>query len=130
MACDYRLDEPEFASISSLGRDFISRLLVTDPGRRMSAEEALQHPWMEVGYKDEEGSRARSRKTSYDRMRLRGFAARGRWQRCAKVIAAVGALRNGIGSPRLQRRIVEEEEEEYGSYGSGETIIRSRKCVI
>ncbi len=49
LACDYRLDEPEFDPVSAAAKDFISSLLVPDPEERMSAEEALGHPWMATG---------------------------------------------------------------------------------
>jgi calcium-dependent protein kinase len=32
--------------VSELAKDFVSRLLATEPEERMSAEEALQHPWL------------------------------------------------------------------------------------
>jgi serine/threonine protein kinase len=31
-------------------RDFISRLLVSDPEKRMSPKQALNHPWLTDGY--------------------------------------------------------------------------------
>ena len=34
------------AGVSPMCRDFIARLLVLDPARRMTAEEALAHPWL------------------------------------------------------------------------------------
>jgi len=33
-------------TVSDLARDFISRLLVREPEKRMSLEDALQHPWI------------------------------------------------------------------------------------
>ncbi len=61
LACDYRLDEPEFDTVSSAAKDFIARLLVTDPGERMSAQEALGHPWMVSDSSPSPGSKAAGR---------------------------------------------------------------------
>jgi len=35
-----------WAKVSEEGKDLVARLLVKDPESRMSAQEALQHPWM------------------------------------------------------------------------------------
>ena len=34
--------------VSDLAKDFISRLLVIDPDKRLSAEQALEHPWINL----------------------------------------------------------------------------------
>ncbi|XP_038902111.1 CDPK-related kinase 5-like [Benincasa hispida] len=39
-------DEPPWPSLSSEARDFVKRLLVKDPRKRMSAAQALSHPWI------------------------------------------------------------------------------------
>ena len=40
--------EPEvyWQGVSDSARDFINKLLVIDPSQRMTAEQALQHPWL------------------------------------------------------------------------------------
>jgi calcium-dependent protein kinase len=35
-----------WASISDKAKDFISKLLIYDPDQRISAEKAIQHPWI------------------------------------------------------------------------------------
>lgn len=35
--------------LSDEARDFITKLLKTDPKKRMTAEEALNHPWLKKG---------------------------------------------------------------------------------
>lgn len=42
----FTLDEPEWDSISPEAKDFVSKLLIYDPSARISAEGALQHPWI------------------------------------------------------------------------------------
>lgn len=43
---DYDMPEVLFRHLPSEAKDFISRLLVTDPKKRMSADQALVHPWL------------------------------------------------------------------------------------
>ncbi|KAF6162587.1 hypothetical protein GIB67_003133 [Kingdonia uniflora] len=40
------LDEPPWPSLSSEAKDFVKRLLNKDPRRRMTAAQALSHPWI------------------------------------------------------------------------------------
>lgn len=42
----FTLEEPEWDEISHDAKDFVSKLLTFDPNDRISAEDALQHPWI------------------------------------------------------------------------------------
>ena len=42
----YSLDIPELSNASEKAKDFISKLLTVDPAKRISAEQALQHPFI------------------------------------------------------------------------------------
>ena len=44
--CDYNFNQPNFELVTETARDFITRLLITDPEERMTASECLQHPWL------------------------------------------------------------------------------------
>ncbi|XP_019422352.1 PREDICTED: CDPK-related kinase 5-like isoform X1 [Lupinus angustifolius] len=44
-------DEPPWPSLSSEAKDFVKKLLNKDPRRRMTAAQALNHPWIK-NYKD------------------------------------------------------------------------------
>jgi len=46
MAADYKFPPEKFDSVSAEGVDFIKGLLVVDPEKRMSAEQALGHAWL------------------------------------------------------------------------------------
>ncbi|XP_036377940.1 myosin light chain kinase 2, skeletal/cardiac muscle isoform X2 [Megalops cyprinoides] len=46
LACQWSFEEEEFADISEEAKEFISRLLVKSKSWRMSAAEALKHPWL------------------------------------------------------------------------------------
>jgi len=44
---DYEFPEEDWDSVSEEAHDFIRKLLVVDPNQRMTATEALHHPWLE-----------------------------------------------------------------------------------
>lgn len=43
---EYDMPDVLFQHVPSDAKDFISKLLVVDPAQRMSAEQALAHPWL------------------------------------------------------------------------------------
>uniref|UniRef100_A0A8C6X210 Death associated protein kinase 3 n=1 Tax=Naja naja TaxID=35670 RepID=A0A8C6X210_NAJNA len=47
-AVNYDFDEEYFSNTSELAKDFIRRLLVKDPKKRMTIEQSLEHPWIKV----------------------------------------------------------------------------------
>jgi len=46
---DYDFPEPEWSYISDTAKDFIRNLLVLDPKKRLTAEECLVHPFLQIG---------------------------------------------------------------------------------
>ena len=42
---EYDLESSPFDTLSSSGKDLINKLLIMDPQKRISAQEALSHPW-------------------------------------------------------------------------------------
>lgn len=42
----YEFPEKDWALVSAEAKDLVSRLLVHDAKRRLSAEQVLQHPWV------------------------------------------------------------------------------------
>ncbi|KAI3437381.1 uncharacterized protein J3R85_005362 [Psidium guajava] len=51
LKADPSFDEQPWPSLSSEARDFVKRLLIKDPRKRMTAAQALSHPWIK-NYKD------------------------------------------------------------------------------
>nr|XP_028569627.1 death-associated protein kinase 3-like [Podarcis muralis] len=47
-AVNYDFDEEYFSNTSELAKDFIRRLLVKDPKKRMTIDQSLEHPWIKV----------------------------------------------------------------------------------
>jgi len=43
----YRIDQARWSKLSENSRIFVKALLVVDPNERLSAEQALKHPWIE-----------------------------------------------------------------------------------
>lgn len=46
MRVSYTFDAPLWQNVTDKSKDFCSKLLVMDPKQRMTAETALQHPWI------------------------------------------------------------------------------------
>lgn len=40
----------QWLNISNYAKDLVSRMLEVDPEKRITVEEALQHPWVKVQY--------------------------------------------------------------------------------
>ncbi|XP_018601277.1 death-associated protein kinase 3 [Scleropages formosus] len=68
-AVDYDFDEEFFGNTSELAKDFIRRLLVRDPKKRMTIEESLEHSWIKVIKRRNVRQEESERKT--DRRRLK-----------------------------------------------------------
>lgn len=83
-AVNYEFDEEFFSNTSNLAKDFIRRLLVKDPKRRMTIEESLNHPWI----KPKDTQQALSRKASAVNMeKFKKFAARRKWKQSVRLIS-------------------------------------------
>ncbi|KAA0193198.1 Myosin light chain kinase smooth muscle, partial [Fasciolopsis buskii] len=78
----YDFNYPEFAEISEDARNFIRRLLVKDPRKRMTASECLQHPWIKK-------KQHVKRKGTVSKKRLKHFVYRRKWQKAVNAIIAL-----------------------------------------
>ena len=47
-----RMHGEAWTSVSAVAKDFVRRLLVVDPAQRMTAKEALKHPWLSAAHRD------------------------------------------------------------------------------
>lgn len=48
LACDWEFKQSAFARVTTECKDLISKLLVKDVDRRLSASDAINHPWFEL----------------------------------------------------------------------------------
>ncbi|XP_030629259.1 death-associated protein kinase 1 isoform X2 [Chanos chanos] len=88
-AVDYEFDEEFFSNTSALAKDFISRLLIKDPKKRMTIQDSLQHPWI----KPKDTQQALSRKESAVNMeKFKKFAARRKWKQSVRLISLCNRL--------------------------------------
>nr|XP_020021637.1 death-associated protein kinase 1 isoform X2 [Castor canadensis] len=83
-AVNYEFGEEFFSNTSALAKDFIRRLLVKDPKKRMTIQDSLQHPWI----KPKDTQQALSRKASAVNMeKFKKFAARKKWKQSVRLIS-------------------------------------------
>uniref|UniRef100_A0A665ULM2 non-specific serine/threonine protein kinase n=1 Tax=Echeneis naucrates TaxID=173247 RepID=A0A665ULM2_ECHNA len=88
-AVDYTFDEDFFSNTSILAKDFIGKLLVKDPKKRMTIQDSLQHPWI----KPKDTQQALSRKESAVNMeKFKKFAARRKWKQSVRLISLCNRL--------------------------------------
>lgn len=91
MACDYTTNEPEFEDISEEAKEFIKKLLVINSRERLSAEEALNHSWLNQSHK--KSRRVSMLETS---PKLTDVMSRLKWQKCTNVIVACTKLQQSL----------------------------------
>ncbi|KAJ3050406.1 hypothetical protein HK097_008623 [Rhizophlyctis rosea] len=48
MECNYVFDEEYWSHVSEAAKDFIRKCLVLDPAKRLTANDALAHPWLKT----------------------------------------------------------------------------------
>ncbi|XP_035235044.1 death-associated protein kinase 1 [Anguilla anguilla] len=88
-AVNYEFDEEFFSNTSALAKDFIARLLIKDPKKRMTIQDSLQHPWI----KPKDTQQALSRKESAVNMeKFKKFAARRKWKQSVRLISLCNRL--------------------------------------
>ena len=94
MALDYTTNEPEFEDISDEAKDFIAKLIVADQEQRLSADEALDHAWLQPAANDEEVQKSRRVSMIQTSPKLTDVMARLKWQKCTSVIVACSHLKH------------------------------------
>jgi serine/threonine protein kinase len=78
--------------ISNEAKDFVTRLMVTDPDKRPSAEQALEHPWMKSAAEPDAPNASSSAHLSEALTELRSFAKQ-KFRRGIFTLDAVRRLR-------------------------------------
>ncbi|KAJ8286905.1 hypothetical protein GJAV_G00044740 [Gymnothorax javanicus] len=88
-AVNYQFDEEFFRNTSSLAKDFISKLLMKDPKKRMTIQDSLLHPWIKPKDRQQELSRKES---AVDMKKFKRFAARRKWKQSVRLISLCNRL--------------------------------------
>jgi len=66
---DYDFPEAEWRTISENAKDFIRKLLIVDAKKRMSAEEAMRHPWLAANMENAEKINITTKLNAYNQQR-------------------------------------------------------------
>ncbi|CAF2129277.1 unnamed protein product [Rotaria magnacalcarata] len=87
---NYDFDDESFTDISKEAKDFISKLLVKDKDKRLSARQCLAHPWLTrrpklVSIPSDEETAEKKLSTK----KLRRFVIRRRWQKAVNALLAL-----------------------------------------
>lgn len=77
--CDWKFTD-DFQNVSHEAKDFIQRLFVSDPKERMTARQALNHPWLHYA------SQQQSDSPQLSKQNLIGFHSRRVWANQARQI--------------------------------------------
>jgi len=77
----YDFDDESFNDISNEAKDFISKLLVKDKDKRLTASQCLDHRWL--------AETKETVKTKIDTRNLRRFVIRRRWQKAVNALLAL-----------------------------------------
>lgn len=80
----YDFDDESFEPISAEAKDFISKLLVKDPNRRLKPRQCLNHKWLA------KTAVKKGKTTKLSKTKLKKYVVRRRWQ---KAVTAIMALR-------------------------------------
>ena len=86
--CEWDFDVEEFDKVSDEAKDFISSLLIFDNKDRLSANKALEHPWLEQKAIEACPERSLERSLSVSLIdNLKALIARRRWKRAGTAIS-------------------------------------------
>merc|ERR1719367_520652 len=88
--CQYDFSSPNFDLVSQNATDFISKLLVLEPEKRLTACLALSHPWLTGAG---QGLSEREHWSTLETAWMRGVLARRRWFRWYRAIVATLRIR-------------------------------------
>lgn len=121
----YDFDDESFDPISQEAKDFIAKLLVKDPSRRLKPNQCLDHKWLA------KTAGKRGTTTKLSKTKLKKYVVRRRWQ---KAVTAIMALRRmganlslaGAGSPAASKSISSSSHSARSSY---ETTPSSRNAT-
>uniref|UniRef100_A0A1A7X0G3 non-specific serine/threonine protein kinase n=1 Tax=Iconisemion striatum TaxID=60296 RepID=A0A1A7X0G3_9TELE len=122
-AVNYDFDEEYFSNTSELAKDFIRRLLVKDPKKRMTINESLEHPWIKVIKRRNVRQEDRDHKTERRRLkttRLKEYTIKSHssmppnntyvnFERFSQVLEEIAAAEEGLKELERNQRSCQED---------------------
>uniref|UniRef100_A0A8C9NMC9 Myosin light chain kinase 2, skeletal/cardiac muscle n=1 Tax=Serinus canaria TaxID=9135 RepID=A0A8C9NMC9_SERCA len=97
LAANWYFDEETFESVSNEAKDFVSNLIIKDKSARMSADQCLQHPWL--NNLAEKAKRSNRRLKS--QVLLKKYVMRRRWKKNFIGVCAANRFRKITSSGSL-----------------------------
>ncbi|NXI14342.1 MYLK2 kinase, partial [Irena cyanogastra] len=97
LAANWYFDEETFESVSNEAKDFVSHLIIKDKSARMSADQCLQHPWL--NNLAEKAKRSNRRLKS--QVLLKKYVMRRRWKKNFIGVCAANRFRKITSSGSL-----------------------------
>ncbi|XP_037021202.2 death-associated protein kinase 3 [Artibeus jamaicensis] len=125
-AVNYDFDEEYFSNTSELAKDFIRRLLVKDPKRRMTISQSLEHSWIKAirrrNVRREDSGRNKTERRRLKTARLKEYTIKSHssmppnntyinFERFSKVLEEVAAAEEGLRGLEHSRRQFHEDIE-------------------
>ncbi|XP_017333199.1 calcium/calmodulin-dependent protein kinase type IV [Ictalurus punctatus] len=86
--CDYEFVSPWWDEVSLNAKDLVSKLIVLDPHKRLSVQQALEHPWVL-------GKAARFSHMDTTQRKLQEFNARRKLKAAMKAVVATSRMHEG-----------------------------------
>ncbi|XP_072916017.1 death-associated protein kinase 2-like [Hemitrygon akajei] len=127
---NYEMDDGSFGSTSDMAKDFIGKLLLKEPGARLTAELCLRHSWIKPENRCQQLLRSHS---SINIESFRAFNARRRWKISYRLVSACNRLHRRLRSrahprPALADVFVQREcESDHEEDRSPTTLLRRRR---
>lgn len=92
----YSFDFHSFDDVSELAKDFIRGLLVKEGRKRLTAKQALRHPWL--------AELQRTRELSVTKTKLKRYVIKKRWIKAINTIIAIQRFKKHGGNARLAEK--------------------------
>lgn len=93
VAVDFQFDDNLFSHTSQLAKDFIRKIFVKDPRKRVSVHDCLRHPWIRPVEKKQRDLRRHSH-INIDN--LKAFIARKRWKQSLRIVSLCNRLSRSL----------------------------------
>ncbi|NXK65753.1 MYLK2 kinase, partial [Sylvietta virens] len=97
LAANWYFDEETFESVSDEAKDFVSNLIIKDKSARMSADQCLQHPWLN----NLAEKAKRSNRQLKSQVLLKKYVMRRRWKKNFIGVCAANRFRKITSSGSL-----------------------------